>query len=139
MASPCAAGSRRRTALGSGVTHHHQLAPARRDQLHDLAHNARQAMPTTYSRCALEPALCTATLWAELNREPPITGKRGIHFGTVAPPNMGQHPTFDPESSILGGSSCLLTQRVPLCAVLGGGWWTLFRVCRCGRGLFYPR
>ncbi len=32
---------------------------------------------------------------------PPITGKRGIHFGTVAPPNMGQHPTFDPESSIL--------------------------------------
>ncbi len=32
---------------------------------------------------------------------PVVIPERGIHFGTVAPPNMGQRPTFDPESSIL--------------------------------------
>jgi hypothetical protein len=45
MVSPCA-GTSRRTALSSGVIHHHQFTPARLDQLHDPAHNARHAMPT---------------------------------------------------------------------------------------------
>ncbi len=36
-----------------------------------------------------------------------IYGKRGIHFGTVTPPNVGQRPTFEPESSLLWESSAL--------------------------------
>ena len=41
---------------------------------------------------------------------PPITGW-GIHFGTVAPPNVGQRPTFDPESSLLWESTTLMVAR----------------------------
>jgi hypothetical protein len=65
----------------------------------------------------------------------PISGKRGIHFGTVAPPNMGQRPTFDPESSILWESSTLTVAQsarppttvpkwIPLLLDMGGLlWW----------------
>ena len=38
---------------------------------------------------------------------PPICAERGIHFGTVTPPNVGQRPTFAPESSLLWESSTL--------------------------------
>jgi len=31
----------------------------------------------------------------------------GIHFGTVAPPDVGQRPTFAPESSLLWELSTL--------------------------------
>jgi hypothetical protein len=39
--------------------------------------------------------------------QPDILPVRGIHFGTVASPNMGQRPTFGPGSSILWESSTL--------------------------------
>jgi hypothetical protein len=32
---------------------------------------------------------------------------RGIHFGTVTSPNVGQRPTFAPESSLLWESITL--------------------------------
>ena len=38
---------------------------------------------------------------------PPILPKRGIHFGTVAALNVGQCPTFGPESPLLWESSTL--------------------------------
>jgi len=38
---------------------------------------------------------------------PFIVPERRIHFGTVTPPNVDQHPTFDPESSLLWESSAL--------------------------------
>jgi hypothetical protein len=31
----------------------------------------------------------------------PVSGLGGIHFGTVTPPNVGQRPTPNPESSFL--------------------------------------
>ena len=39
--------------------------------------------------------------------EADVLPKRGIHFGTVTPPNVRQRPTFDPESPLLWESSAL--------------------------------
>ena len=44
-------------------------------------------------------------------RYPPISAQGGIHFGTVAPPDVGQRPTFGPESPLLWESSMLTVAR----------------------------
>ncbi len=56
--------------------------------------------------------------------------ERGIHFGTVAPPDVSQRPTFAPESSLLWESSTLtvaqsarrptaVPKRIPLLPDMG--------------------
>jgi len=63
---------------------------------------------------------------------PPILPERGIHFSTVTPPNMGQRPTFGPESSLLWESSAptvaqsacrptAVPKWIPLLPDMGGG------------------
>ena len=60
-----------------------------------------------------------------------ICAERGIHFGTVVPPNVGQRPTLGPESSLLWESATLTVDRsacrptavpkwIRLCADMGG-------------------
>jgi len=44
--------------------------------------------------------------YARLNW-PNILPERGIHFGTVTPPKVGQRPTFGLESSLLWETSML--------------------------------
>ncbi len=39
--------------------------------------------------------------------DPSISAQRGIHFGTVTPPNVGQRPTSAPGSSLLWDSTTL--------------------------------
>ena len=61
----------------------------------------------------------------------PYRHKRGIHFGTVTSPNVGQRPNFAPESSLLWESSTLtvawsalrpttVPKWIPLSAHMGG-------------------
>jgi len=49
--------------------------------------------------------------WNRCHWQPSILPERGIHFGTVAPPDVGQRPTFGPESPLLWESSTLTVAR----------------------------
>ena len=57
-----------------------------------------------------------------LKRGQRITGKRGIHFGTVAALNVGQCPTFGPESPLLWESSTLTVTQGAQCPTAVPKW-----------------
>ena len=69
----------------------------------------RSSRRRTPARCLRQsrrtwPPPRTGTMCADQAR---ICAERGIHFGAVTPPNMGQRSTFDPESSLLRESTTL--------------------------------
>ena len=72
---------------------------------------------------------------------PRISGIRGIHFGTVTPPNVGQRPTFGLESSLLWETSMLTVAQSAFRPTTVPKWIPLLPVMsglegRCSSGCF---
>ena len=58
----------------------------------------------------------------EVPFDPSILRERGIHFGTVTPPDVGQRPTFDPELSILWDLTTLTAAHSACCPTAVPKW-----------------